>query len=284
MRALARVFAIAPTTIRHVCCLLLFLSAEAATAQVPDEDLVHFSFATLLGTGVYQLDDRTIAILRSPFGWQLRDATPEKPGIRFVMPTAVGLHNYEFLDDFFPDLDEQLATISVVPGIELQYLIGERWRVTPGAYLGFGADVTNGDSSLIYGAQLSALYAMKPVYPQMNFGTAVILSGYDPETGSGDVITRWSAGFDAKFPTNMKFGDGNIFLGGHAIGYIYLDGVEFERVVGEPTELTREVELGVFIGARPRPKLFGIEIDRLGIGYRFSSVSDAIVFFAGFPF
>lgn len=270
--------------IRGVCCLLLCLSAESVGAQAIDDDLVHYSYATLLGSGIYRLDDRTIAILRIPLGWQIREPTSDKPGIRFVLPTAVGLHNYDFLDDFFPDLDEQLTTISVVPGIQWQYLIGDRWRVTPGAYLGFGADVTNNESSLIYGGQLSALYAMKPVYPEMHFGTAVILSGYNPESGSGDFITRWSAGFDAKFTTGMKFGKSNIFLGGHVIGYFYLDEVKFESVIGDPTELDREMEVGVFIGARPKLKLFGIEIDRIGIGYRFSAVSDAIVFFAGFPF
>ena len=265
-------------------CVLLLILTPTAFGQVPDPDPVHYSFATLFGSGVYKLENQTVGILRVPFGWQLRDATPEQSGIRLVMPTAVGLHNYSLLDDLFPNLDEQLATISVVPGIQWQHLIGDRWRVTPGAYLGFGADITNGDSALIFGGELTALYAMKPVYPQMNFGTAVILSGYNPETGSGDFITRWSAGFDASFPTQLKFGDGNIFVGGHLIGYFYLDGVEFDQILGEPQTLTRELEIGLFFGARPKPKIFGLEVDRLGIGYRFSSISDAIVFFAGFPF
>jgi hypothetical protein len=120
--------------------------------------------------------------------------------------------------------------------------------------------------------------------PEMNFGTAMILSGYIPDDGESDFITRWSAGVDALFMTPLKFGDGNIFVGGHVISYFYLNKVQIQTIVDEPIEISREFEVGFFFGARPAPKIFGIEINRLGAGYRFSSEGDAIVFFAGFPF
>jgi len=97
-------------------------------------------------------------------------------------------------------------------------------------------------------------------------------------------VTRWSAGFDAKIPTGWRFDDRDVFVGGHVIGYYYMSRLEFQTIVDEPIELRAELEFGFFLGARPAPKIFGVTIDRLGMGYRFSDVSDALVLFASFPF
>ncbi len=258
---------------------------QAQTVSITEDtgNLVHFSYATLLGTGVYRLDDRTVTIFRLPLGWRLRDATPEKFGINIDIPVAVGFHDYEVFEDVIP-IGDQLSTISVVPGLELDFLVSDRWRVTPSVYAGAGYDMSNDEASFIYGGGVSALYTMPVDYPEMNFGTAMILSGYVPSIGESDFITRWSAGVDAKFLTPLEFGDSNIFFGGHVIGYYYLDQVEIQTIIDEPIEIRSEIEIGLFFGAKPAPEIFGIEINRLGAGYRFSSEGDAIVFFAGFPF
>jgi len=272
-------------TILLVCWLSVgVIQAQQRTVAIPSEsgDLVHFSYATLLGTGIYKLDDRTVTIFRIPLGWTLRDSTPEKFGINLNLPVAVGFFDYEALDDLIP-LGDQLSTVSAVPGIELEYLIGD-WRVAPAVYLGAGHDTTNSNTSVIYGGGISAVRPLKISYPEMNFGTSLLLSGYEPDQGEGDFITRWSAGFDAIFPTKWKYGNRSIFVGGHAIGYLYLNKLQFRTIADTLIEIPGELEIGVFIGARPEPKIFGLKINRLGIGYRFSERSDALVFFAGFPF
>ena len=83
---------------------------------------------------------------------------------------------------------------------------------------------------------------------------------------------------------DWRLGERNVFLGWQAIGYYYMNGVDFQTIVGEPIKLRAELELGAFISTRPAPEILGITLDRFGIGYRFSKVSDAIVLFAGFPF
>jgi len=264
------------------------LALPARAQQSPGDgetggDLVHYSFATLFGSGIYRLDDRTAAIFRIPISYTFREPTDEQFGIKLLVPTALGFFDFDIVNDLVPDTD-QLATVSVVPGLELQFLVGENWRIAPAGFLGFGMDLSNDDSSVIYGASVSALRPLKIAYPEMHFGTALILSGYDPRTEDGDFVTRWSAGVDAKFPTRWRFDDRDVFLGGHIIGYYYMNRLEFQTIVDEPIKLRAELEFGVFLGARPAPKIFGITMDRLGMGYRFSDVSDAIVFFASFPF
>lgn len=275
-----------PVLIVLLSCLLLpgAGKAQQQIVRIPEEsgDLVHFSYATLLGTGIYRLDDRSVSILRVPLEWELREATPEKFGLKLSLPIAVGFYNFGLLEDIIP-VGDQLSTLSVAPGIEMEFLIGN-WSVAPAVYAGAGHDMTNNDTSFIYGAGLSALRPLKSRYPEMNFGTALLLSGYEPERGDGDFITRWSVGFDAKFPTGRNIGNRNVFFGGHAIGYFYLNKLQFQMIADSSIDIRRELELGVFVGTRPEPEIFGIKIDRLGVGYRFSSQSDALVFFAGFPF
>jgi hypothetical protein len=242
-------------------CFAIIIPAMQANAQqaqtitIPDDtgNLVHFSYATLLGTGQYRLDDRTVTIFRLPLGWTAREATPDKYGINIDIPVAVGLHDYTFFEDVIP-IGDQMSTISAVPGLELEFLVGDRWRVKPAVYTGLGYDISNNEAALIYGAGISALYAIPVSLPEMNFGTAMILSGYIPDDGESDFITRWSAGVDALFMTPLKFGDGNIFVGGHVISYFYLNKVQIQTIVDEPIEISREFEVGFFFGARPAPK------------------------------
>lgn len=251
--------------------------------EVPGRDTVHFSFATLLGTGVYQLDDRTVTIFRVPISWTFREPTREEFGIKLKVPTAIGFHNYDFLENLIP-VNDQLSTLSVVPGVELEWLVGKAWRLKPQGYLGFGTDLSSTDSAFIYGVGVSALRPLNIAYPEMHFGTALLLNGYDPGSTTGDFISRWTAGVDAKFPTRWRFDDRDVFIGGHVIGYYYTNQLEFRTIIDEPIKLRAEIEFGVFIGARPSPKILGISINRLGIGFRFSDVGEALVMFAGFPF
>jgi len=280
--------------LKHAIIVLLLAMAvtggqaraqQTRMVEIPEDtgNLVHFSYATLLGTGIYRLDDRTVTIFRIPLGWSIREAVPDKFGIDFKLPVAIGFYDFDVLEDLIP-VGDQLSTISVAPGLELQFLLGERWQLKPAVYTGLGYDMSNEEAAWIYGGGIAALYDIPVEYPQMNFGTAVLMSGYVPDDGESDFITRWSMGVDSLFLTPLEVWDKKVFLGGHVIGYYYLDKVQFQTIGAAPIEITTELEFGLFFGTRPAPKIFGIEIDRLGMGYRFSRQGDAVVFFAGFPF
>ena len=271
-------------------CLLAIGAIGIANAQQqlppgisPGGGPVHYAYATLFGTGIYQLDDRTVAVFRIPVGFSIREMTDERFGMRMRIPIALGFHDYDPFRDLIPK-EEQFATLSVVPGIEFPFMLGENWRLAPSAYLGFGTDLSSSERSVIYGTGITALRPLPVRYPEMHVGTALVLGGYESNKSAGDFLTRWSVGLDAKFPLNWQVADRNVFVGGHVIGYYYMNRLEFETIVNEPIRLRAELEVGIFVGARPEPQIFGIKINRLGIGYRFSDVSDAIVLFAGFPF
>lgn len=269
---------------------LLLAGGQATHAQqslppglAPDGEVVHYSFATLMGTGIYALEDRTITVFRMPLSRAFREPTPVKPGLRLRVPVAVGFHSFDPFEDLIPT-EDQFATLSVVPGLEWSYLVGEHWRVAPSVYLGFGSDLSSSERSIIYGAGVSGLRRLPVARPEMHIGTAVVVNGYESNKSQGDFVSRWAGGIDAKFPMDRKIGTRSLFIGAHLIGYYYLNRLEFQTIVDEPIKLRSEIEFGIFAGARPAPTIFGVVIDRFGIGYRLSEVSDAVILFAGFPF
>ena len=266
---------------------MLSVAAPASAQGVfpPDEggDLVHYSYGTLFGTGYYQLDDRSVALIRVPIGFQLRERTPEKFGIRLEVLTAFSLHNFDFKS--IPELDlNNLATISVLPGIQFNFLIKERWEVDPSVYLGYGRDISNGISSLIYGGGVTSRYRFNLTKPVLTLGSNLLGSGYTPEDGEARFITRFGIGLDAKIPTRWKIGDRNLFIGTFGIGYVYLNEMEVQSVGSEPITWRNELEIGLALGGDPAFKLFWFEFDRVGLAYRFSDEVDAILLVTRFPF
>ena len=266
----------------------LLLVIQPATAQTVFQanqagDLVHYAYGNLFGTGYYQLDDRAVAIIQVPFGFQLREATREKFGMRIKIPTAVGLHNFEF--DSVPELDvDSLATVSVLPGIEFSFLVAERWELDPAVYLGYGRDLSNDVNSIIYGAGVTSRYEFNVGKPQMTFGSDLIYNGYTPEDGSARFITRLGLGLDAKVPTRWTIGDSNMFIGTHFTIYHYLNEIDFETIGGQDITVRNEIEVGLALGKDPMFKIFGFSFDRIGLSYRFSDETNAILLNTGFPF
>ena len=255
---------------------------EKSSLQDPGV-LVHYSYATLMGTGYYRLDDRSVAILSVPFNFQLREQELDRFGIRLVVPTAVGLHNFDLDDVTEIDFDD-LATVSIVPGVELDFSPGERWLVTPGLYLGYGHDLSSSDSSIIYGPRVTGAYEFDRQNPGLTFGSEAVISGYTPQDGPSNFLTRFSVGLDIRYPMGWTINGKNTFFGAHIIDSLYVNELEFRTVGADSIGVRNEIEIAVALGRDPAFKILGFELDRIGLGYRFGPHIDAIVLVAGFPF
>ena len=248
-------------------------------------DLIHYSYAALFGTGVYRLDDRTVTMLRIPVSYKIREPDGRRPGIRLRAPVTLGLHKFDF-DSIFDIFDEDLSTISVVPGVALDFLIKPNWRVTPAAYLGVGRDLTNGISSGIFGGVISSNYAFEKFGYRFRLGNDLLVAGYRPEGGNSRSISRIGVGLDAEFPTKWQWAGGNVFINPQLIAYYYANEVEFVTLSQDREFIDAQVEIqfGLAIGRDPPMKILGFTVDRLGLGFRFSDDLDGIKLITRFPF
>jgi hypothetical protein len=269
-------------------CLGLSLTTQPGLAQtvyqVEDAgDLVHYAYGNLLGTGYYELDDRSVAILRFPIGFKVREPVKDRFGVRLELPVAIGLQNYAF--DGVPELDvDNLATVSVLPGVTFSFLVKERWTLDPAVYIGYGRDITNEVSSFIYGGGLSSKYKFDLARTRLTLGTNLLGSGYTPQDGTGRFITRFGLGLDALFPTGMTMGDRNLLIGTFGIAYVYLNELEFRSITDTPITVRDEYEIGVAIAGDPAFKFLGLTFERAGLSYRFSDNTNALILVGSFPF
>jgi len=254
--------------------------------SVPEDsgNAVHYSFSALLGTGYYTVGDRQVAVLRAPISYRIRATDGlKKPGIRIKVPVTVGLHNFE-IDDI-PDLRlDDLVTMTVMPGVEFNYQINDRWAVDPAVHIGYGRDMTNDDSSFLWGANVRSRYEFNLTKPALTLGSEALYAGYNPDTGSSDSIVRLSVGLDARIPTGWSIGNNHMFIGTHAIGFYYPVSLRFPKIDRERYKTNTELEFGLALGRDPPFDILGLEFDRIGLAYRFSDVTSSIILNTSFPF
>jgi hypothetical protein len=257
--------------------------AQTAITATEAESLVNYAYGTLFGTGFYELDGRSVAILQFPIGFDLRDAQKKRFGMRFELPVAVGLQNYDFAS--IPEFDlDNLATLSVMPGMKFSFLLKERWTLVPSVYVGYGQDITNHIGSILYGAGLSSRYKFKLDKPRLTFGTNVIANGYTPDQGPARFITRFGVGLDALFPTGMTLGDRDLLVGTFGIAYMFLNELEVRSPTEGVIKIRNQYEIGIAAAGEPAFKFLGFEFERIGLSYRFGEHTDAILLNGRFPF
>jgi hypothetical protein len=267
-------------------CLLLAVRPGVAqtTRSLPEvENLVNYAYGNLFGTGIYSLEGRTVGILQFPIGFELREAEKNRFGMRFELPIAIGIQDYHF--DSIPEFDvDNLATLSVLPGVRFSFLVKQRWSLDPSVYLGYGRDVTNHIGSVIYGAGLSSKYKFDLVKPRLTLGTNVIANGYTPQQGESRFITRFGLGLDALFPTGMTIADRNLLVGTFGVAYLFLNELEVKSPTDVPIKVRNEYEIGIAVAGDPAFKLLGFKFERMGLSYRFSEHTNAILLNGKFPF
>ena len=176
-----------PSGISILRCLATFglLAASSAWAQAPDEraedeavgSSVNYVFATDLGSGVYDLDGRTLQIYKLTYEKELREPTPEQLGVRFDLPVTFGFFDFKPTDVLSSGLPTRVDSFSVVPGIELDYLMEGGWHLIPYARAGFSVASSSVDGWL-YGAGLRVerktdFHGWDKTPPQYRDGTTI---------------------------------------------------------------------------------------------------------------
>jgi len=123
-------------------CLLV--SFADAAAQEVSSSSVHWAYSSYFGSGWYRVSgDRDVFVLRMTPRWDLRDADfaedgTRTTGVELSFPITAGLDKID-LDDIAGTTDpDNLASLSVTPGIAITIPLSERWALRPFASVGWG--------------------------------------------------------------------------------------------------------------------------------------------------
>ena len=272
---------------RALVAVLLLMSAGRTvgqTAPVTEIDgHMNHGYAVFVGTGWYKFDDRTVFVFRIPAAMQLRELKPDQMGIKLLLPVAIGLHNFDDLKIVDFDIDD-VGTISFVPGVEFQLKPGARWEVKPFGQFGASWE-DNGGIDLIFGLGTRTNYTIPSGDAAYVIGAEYLIAGDDDDEGPSSNIHRLALGFEYKHPVKWSLFGRRTSMHWRIIGYNYIGGLEVRSFpTTQSYEIDAELRLGFAVSIDPGLKIIGIPFSHLGLGYRVSEHSSAIVFETTFPF
>jgi hypothetical protein len=273
-----------------VLAILGLFGASNTWAQSPAERAeddavgasVNYVFATDLGSGVYDLDGRTLQIYQLTWEKALREVGPDEFGVKFELPVTFGFFDFSPTDVVSSGLPTRVDSFAVVPGFEFDYLVKEDWHLIPYARAGFSVASSSVDGWL-YGAGLK-LERRDDFHGWDRFTRSELaLAGVNyREDVPSDQFVRLRQGFDFTRGLNWKIRDRAMELGIYAV---------FDVVVDPPTipadedkKHTIQAEFGFTLATRPRYKIWKFDAPRLGFGYRLAGTLSAWRFVIGAPF
>jgi hypothetical protein len=261
------------TSIRRAVCAYVLLASFSSpgVAQTPAEEdeavgqSINYVFATDLGSGLYEMDGRSLQIYRFTWRRELRAPDEDTAGVRFVLPVTAGFFDF-----------------SVVPGVEYDYLLAGGWHVTPYARAGLSF-ASNSVGGILYGAgvrlERRAEFHGWDQFLRSELAYAGVEYRHDV---AGDHFLRLRHGADITRPFGRAWRGRRVELGLYAV---------FDLIADPPTapvanarEVPIQAEFGVTLASRPRLKIWKLDAPRLGLGYRLAGELSGWRVVIGVPF
>ena len=273
----------APVLNRLVCLTLLvlcYVSCEANADDKNPDELISYVYATWIGSGVYKVKGRSVAMLRLPFRYTLKDREGERAGLRLLLPVTAGLHR-------FTGDTQTVGSVAFVPGIEYEIPIRKNLRFKPFLQAGLGKDLSGGDTAAIYGIGNRTRYTIPWKRFEFSLGNTLGVLGHSVwNGGNSELVGMFELGVDALHPTGIKLGGEEVdisvfFYHSHFI-FSHLD---FPREDGDDPRVKNLFHFGLSIGRKEPYSIWKFKLPRVGITYMFDDDNfNGIRFNTGFPF
>ena len=278
-------------TARVVCCALWLALlaapafAQSAAEQNQDEAVgasVSYVFATDLGSGIYDLDGRTLQVYRFTYAHDLREARPAAPGIRFVLPLTAGFFDFNPLDVVSEGPPTRVDSVSLVPGFEFDYLLRNDWHLIPYARAGLSI-ASSSVGGILYGAGLKLERRGDWHGWDQFLRSELSYAGVEyREDVPADQFVRLRHGVDITRGLGFKLRGREPEIGLYAI---------FDLVVDPPTAPVADgrkhpiqAEFGFTLNMRPALKIWRFDAPRIGFGLRLAGDLSSWRFVIGVPF
>lgn len=262
-------------------CGLLPLAADAqqqGRSFAPSND-VDWYYASTFGTGVYRIGQRTVSVVRLPFERELV-APDDGWGLRLKLPVTAGFHS---LSDAFEDvLHRNVATVSVLPGLELEREVAPNWVLKPSASFGWAEDLVNGSRSTLYEIGTRSLWSRSFRQFDFSLGNALLYAGNVAQDGLTQHLGVFSTGLNFIVPAGTVLMDRASNVGVHVVHYAYFNRIDFLFDQTTRRSIDQQYELAVTVGTYRPIKLLGFEVSRIGLGVRFGEGIYALRLVTGF--
>lgn len=263
-------------------CLLAFpaRAAEDDASRVPN-----FAFATQLGSGVYDVDGRTVQIYRFGPSFQLRSLEGRKWGLRLRFPVTLGFYNFTIADVITEGLPSRLNTVALVPSVEVPVIVADDWFLTPFGGVGIAKDLGVGTSTFIYATGVGSLALFQLGKQDIRLGNRFVYTGYTTRRFDfEDDFILLETGLDVQRPTGIRLWQQELATSLFGVNYLYVVSPQLIQQIEESLRLDTNWELGFTLGTVEPWKVLGVRFPRLGLSYRFGGNTTALRFIIGNPF
>jgi hypothetical protein len=270
--------------------MLLWLFSVDAAAQTAAEtqtdeavgQSINYVFATDLGSGLYDLDGRTLQIYRFTYREELRETGADTMGVRLVLPLTFGFFDFTPLDVLSEGIPTRVDSFSVVPGIELDYLLPGDWHLIP--YVRAGASIASSSvDGWLYGLGVRAERTQDwhgwDSFVRTELSVAGV--GYRNDVPA-DEFARLRQGFDLTRGIGWEIRGREVELGLYGVFDVVLDPPT--APVAEARKAPLQAEFGLTLSTRPAFKVWRFDVPRFGVGYRLAGELSAWHFLIGVPF
>jgi hypothetical protein len=259
---------------RSVLTCLMLTAAFRADAVTPltrsEQAVINFGFATQLGSGIYTVSGRTLQVYRLPFGYALPAADDARGRFRLTLPLTIGFLDFKPRDVVDNGLPRRVDSLSFVPGVAFDVAVRDDWTLEPFIEAGIARDRSSELDQRVYAVGLRSRYDVDrgptdwQLYNELLHTVVEDRSQHDT-----DDFTRFRIGTTARRPfDSTTVGRRPDWL---AYGLLEI----FTDLPGGPAEGQRgdenltQFEVGVTLGATEPLRLWGIQLPRVGFGYRF---------------
>ena len=270
----------------RVLCFLLVLLLCSFAARAQDVFEPHFAFSNYYGSGIYQTKGSDITIFNVPMVFEpdWGEELKHLQDVRLRIPASFGLSNFKYDQAGDTRLDQDAATISLGLGLEKDYWDSEHLKFVPFADVGYAEDLSSHSGALIF-ALGSSVFRYVDVFDeqQILFGK-IQYAGFSTNSSVSENFSSVQLGFDFKYPERFTVGPLSTYLSFYATSYYFAVGFDFEE--NQTLVLQDELvhEIGFTWGLDEPIETAVADIERIGLGYRFSTFGEGVAHIAfNFP-
>jgi hypothetical protein len=258
-------------------------AAAADTLSVDEKEEFNYAFATEVGSGVYEISGRTLQVYRLPLSYTFRTTEDTRRGWRLTFPLTFGFFNFNAEDIIDNGLRENVATVSLVPGVDFLIPVTRNWVLTPHAEAGYVWDRSGDADAAVYSTGVRSRADFAAGLFDLGLGNGLTYSLVDPKSTSGlDSMVIFETALDA---SHLLSGDGTnrADYDLYFVNRLYFTDSEHPFPVSGGTRVLSQYEVGVTFGSRDGLKVWKIPLPRVGIGYLFGNDLSVIRLVLGLP-
>ncbi len=247
---------------------------------------VSYIYAAVMGTGTYKINGRRITMLQLPLSFTHREMTAERSGLAWTLPVSLG---YDAVTEhkWFGDLlDDDLVTLTALPGLEYQVPLNETWTLKPFGSLGLSHDFSTGENTWmgVLGVGVLGTWIL-PQEGEIRWGAALrAASEYQEKSNYDAGFGLFETGVDLRWDTPLVLADRGVNGGVYYVFQYYIPEWDIDRLRPRESDIGPLHEIGISVGLRQPVSFLGVSFQRVRVGFNRGSGVTGWTFGTEFPF